>query len=50
MKVEDDLIRMHQHGVCEHSETQAGKYYEAFGDRFEQLNEYICTASPSMTF
>ncbi len=32
-----DLIRIHQHGVKEHGEVQADKYYFAFFDRFEQL-------------
>ena len=36
---EADLIRIHQHGVREHGEAQADKYYAAFFDRFEQLAE-----------
>jgi len=34
-----DLIRIHQHGVREHGEIQADRYYAAFFDRFEEIAE-----------
>jgi toxin ParE1/3/4 len=38
-EAENDLIRIHQYGMIEHSEAQADKYYFAFIKRFESITE-----------